>query len=447
MTHYRLDPSTRLVPGSDLLIGGSPLRLFRLAEAGRRRFEQIAGGGEAEQRGLVERLVESGAIHPVPVGASQRLADTTVVIPTHAPDIGRLYTLVQACQGAHAVIVVDDGSPVPIGDVDGATVIRNNASSGPAAARNTGVAHATTEYVAFVDDDVTVADPEWLSLLLGHFDDSAVVAVAPRVRAPDGRDPLAAFEREHSPLDLGPLSSVVGPGRRVSYVPAAALVIRRGVFEEIGGFDPALRFGEDVDLVWRLVDRGSRCRYEAHVEVSHRARGSWRAWARQRFDYGTSAAPLASRHSGALAPVRTTGWSLAIWALVFVKRPLAALGLGAFTTVALYRKVGGLGGRESVRLTATGHLFAGRLFAGAARRAWLPVLAAGAVRSRWCRRVLAAALAASIADRGSSPRSLLVGLADDACYCAGLWKGVLTEREPGPLLPDISSWPGSSSDR
>ena len=59
-----------------------------------------------------------------------------------------------------------------------------------------------------------------------------------------------------SPLDLGPHASLVGPGRRVAYLPAAALLARRDALLELGGFDESMRFGEDVDLVWRLLARG-----------------------------------------------------------------------------------------------------------------------------------------------------------------------------------------------
>ena len=38
-------------------------------------------------------------------------------------------------------------------------------------------------------------------------------------------------------------------------------------------------------------------------------------------------------------------------------------------------------------------------------------------------------------------------LVDDLAYGAGLWKGVLAEREPGPLRPRFTSWPGTSARR
>jgi len=56
----------------------------------------------------------------------------------------------------------------------------------------------------------------------------------------------------------------------VPFVPSACLLIRRNCFGD--GFDETLRYGEDVDLVWRLHDRGWLVRYVADVAVTHRAR-------------------------------------------------------------------------------------------------------------------------------------------------------------------------------
>ena len=115
-----------------------------------------------------------------------------------------------------------------------------------------------------------------------------------------------------------------GPRSRIAYVPAAAVIARVAAITAVGGFDPAFRAGEDVDLVWRLVRSGWRVRYEPSVSVLHTPRRSWRALARQRAVYGASAAALARRHGGAVAPVRTSPWTLGVWGLVVAGQPLAA---------------------------------------------------------------------------------------------------------------------------
>jgi hypothetical protein len=253
-------------------------------------------------------------------------------------------------------LVVDDGSR----DADaiaavcarhGARLLRRSAPGGPAAARNHALAHVDSELVAFLDSDC-VPPPGWVRALAGHFADPGVAAVAPRVLDPA--------------LDMGARPAGVEPGTRVSYVPSAALIVRRAALG--GGFDEALRYGEDVDLVWRLHDRGWRIRYDPRVVVAHGAprrraaaiRGGraplgaparWGAAIRagraaldpallaRRYRYGTSAAPLALRHRGRLPPFVLTPAPAVVLALLAARRPRAAAAVLAVQTGLLARRL------------------------------------------------------------------------------------------------------------
>ncbi len=441
MTLYSLDRSTRRPPEGRVVIGGSPLRLFRLSAAGSAAFDRIAAGEDIDSSPaidrLVDRLVEAGAIHPHPSPASSPFsaADVTVVVP--ALGLGRtsLGEIVRCCAGVADVIAVDDASDPPVDSVDGARVLRLRTNVGPAVARNAGLGAVTSPLVAFVDTDVRL-EPGWLDPLLAHFADPRVALVAPRVASAPGAGPVAHYEQGHSPLDLGPEPGRISPGTRLSYVPAAAIVVRTDAIRAIGGFDRSLRYGEDVDAVWRLVEAGWRCRYEPASSVQHRPRGTWRGLVAQRMSYGSAAAALSRRHDGALAPVRVNGWSAGVWALLVTGHAFAAGGLAAGTAAALVRKLPGVPVAESVRLTMSGHLGAGRMLAAAGRRAWWPALLAGAIVSRRMRRVAVLAVAPALAS-GGVPR-----LVDDLAYGYGVWKGVLAERELGPLIPRFPSWPG-----
>ena len=80
------------------------------------------------------------------------------------------------------MVVVDDGSAdaAALADAAGAATVVRRDNGGPAAARNTGVAHVDTPFVAFLDAD-TRPPADWIERLGGHFDDPRVAAVAPRV--------------------------------------------------------------------------------------------------------------------------------------------------------------------------------------------------------------------------------------------------------------------------
>ena len=236
-----------------------------------------------------------------------------------------------------------------------------------------GLDQVTTPLVAFVDADVVLPDA-WLDGLLPHFDDPRVGLVAPRVRSTPGSSVLERYEALRSPLDLGPEPARIRAGTRVSYVPAAAIVVRVDAIREVGGFDPDVRFGEDVDLVWRLDEAGWSCRYEPAVEVHHPPRPTWRAWVRQRIDYGSSAAPLAKRHPGRLAPVRMSGWSAGSWALAAAGHPLAGVVVGAGSAAALVPKLADVPPQVACASPGWATCHAGRLLADAVRRVWWPIV-------------------------------------------------------------------------
>lgn len=300
-----LDPAVRLYDGGRVLAARG--RIIRLAEGGPAALRALlADTATPAQRRLGERLLDAGFAHPRP--APKPDADVTIVIPVKddAPGLARcLAALAPPTPPLAApppappspppappsrdapppprVIVVDDGSRDPAAIVRAAhpaRVVRRERRGGPAAARNTGLDAAPTELVAFLDAD-TIPPADWVERLAGHFDDPRVMAVAPRIRAAN---------RRRSPLDLG-------PGRNVPYVPSAALIVRTPV-----RFDEALRYGEDVDLVWRLQEAGHRVVYDPSVVVLHHER----ATLRRRFRYGTSAAPLAARHPARLRHVDLT---------------------------------------------------------------------------------------------------------------------------------------------
>ena len=406
------------------------------------------GPGHAK---LARRLVAAGMFHPVPpTEPGLDRAAVTVVCPVK-DDLAGLRTTLASLPPGVSVVVVDDGSetPVPSSTVERfGSLIRRRSAGGPGIARQTAMASVATPIVAFVDAGVQLG-PDSLERLLRWFADPTTVAVGPRVTSRPGPGLVARYDLHRSPLDLGSTPAAVGVGSPVTYLPTACLLVRLEDFDEAGGFDERLRWGEDVDLVWRLGRRGE-VRYDPSVVVDHPARPSLRAFVGQRIGYGSAAGPLAVRHPGRLAPVRLSGWSLACWLLAAAGRPLAGLLLAGGTAVALRRKLAGTvddSAVEAALLAGRGHLYAGRALAATATRVWWPLTAL-----TWLlggRRVAARVVGLSLVDRwlsaSGSPADRLVdlglGVIDDAAYGVGVWRAALAERTLEPLLPDLAEWP------
>ncbi|MET8681264.1 mycofactocin biosynthesis glycosyltransferase MftF [Streptomyces sp. NPDC004647] len=442
------DVHNRVLAGGRVLLGGSPYRVLRLSREGARLVAGWLAGepvsASPHHRRLASRLVRAGFAHPRYATGSFTRRDVTAVVPVrdHAAAVRRLLPRLDELS---ATIVVDDGSLRPLPEA----TVRHGRPRGPAAARNTGWTAATTPLIAFLDADVE-PDSDWLEPLLRHFEDPDVLAVAPRVRSTPGRTLLERYESVRSSLDMGTTAGPVRPGSRVSYVPSAALVVRTSALRALGGFDERMRFGEDVDLVWRLAATGGQVRYEPTATVRHTPRSRWRDWAGQRFDYGTSAAPLALRHGGAVAPVKVSVWSALAWTALAAAHPRSALLIAGSTAALLPRKLQAVGvpATEALRLASLGHWGAGRALADAATRTWwpvtLPLLAAG----RTSRLLLAAAYGRHVADwlrmrpPLDLPRWVAARAMDDFAYGAGVWWGALRERTVAPFLPDLTDWPG-----
>ncbi|MGE0727595.1 MAG: mycofactocin biosynthesis glycosyltransferase MftF [Acidimicrobiia bacterium] len=469
-----LDGSVRRFADGRVLLGGAPLRILRLTDAGATMLGRwVAGEAVGRSTGrtqLARRLLDAGIVHPVPTPAEIDPATVTVVIPVCDDAEALAVTLESLRAGAHGVagrlrvLVVDDGSAIPVealvadlaaGDTSGleVTVHRRPQPGGPGVARQHGLARVRTALVAFVDAGVTVPTG-WLAELGAHLADEAVAAVAPRVGSRPGPSLLQRYEQAQSPLDLGAEPARVVPRGRVAYVPTALLVARRAALEAVGGFAPALRYGEDVDLIWRLVAAGHTVRYVPEAVAQHRPRRSWRAWWRQRVGYGSAAAPLAQRHPGQVPPVQVSAWSAAAWLAAAAGHPLLGLAVAGGSTALLPRKLSALPEprRRAIELAGAGHLHAGRWLGRAVLRPYWPLALAAALVSRRARRaVLAAAVLPALLDwrerRPAVHPAAFVGVrvADDVAYGTGVWLGSLRRRTWAALWPDLTSWPGRSA--
>jgi mycofactocin system glycosyltransferase len=373
-------------------------------------------------RGVPTALVDSGGAHPVP--EARAAEDVTVVVPVRdrAADLARCL----AALGPIDVIVVDDGSldPGAVAQVcarHGARLVSRD-NGGPAAARNSALPLLHKDFVAFLDSD---CEPPagWLEQLRGHLDDPAVGAVAPRVTG-----------GLRSPLDLGPHPGPVRPGAPVAYVPTAALLVRRTALLP---FDEELRYGEDVDLVWRMVRAGWRVRYDPRVVVLHREPDRLEERLQRRFRYGTSAAPLAIRHPGAVSHLVVPPWPTAAVIALLMGRPALA-GVAAAVTG---RRI-----EQHLHDPAVAARVTGRAVMGTAQGLGqaLALLGPLAWWGAWRRPALSALLAWPLVveqverrPEAAPLRYVAEGLLEQAAYGAGVLAGCVRHRTVEPVRPRI----------
>src|SRR4029078_11958630 len=125
--------------------------------------------------------------------------------------------------------------------------------------------------------------------------------------------------------------------------PVAAIICRRSVLGEVGGFDETMKSGEDVDLCWRFIEAGARLRYEPIAMVAHEHRTQLREWFVRRAFYGESAAPLSLRHPSKTAPLVISGLTLVGWVLLTMGSGVAYLASMVVATITGRRIANSLG--------------------------------------------------------------------------------------------------------
>jgi mycofactocin system glycosyltransferase len=406
-------------------------------------------GDDPAERVLARRLLDAGVAQPDPPPRPRCTEAVTIVVPVYG-DGEQLQRCLGALIGDIDVIVVDDGSPdgraiEAVAGRHGARYVRHAENRGASAARNTGLGLATTPLVAFLDADC-IPPSGFPGTLLDHLADPAVALVAPRIVSSGARaGSIAAYERCHSALDMGPDPSLVRPYSWVWYVPSAAMVARRDALG--AGFDEHLTLGEDVDLVWRLHDAGWQVRYEPRTCVAHEDRIAPVAWYGRRVAYNESVAPLLSRHPERLpalfvSPVTALGW--AAWLGGWWPAPAGLTALRAARLMrTVPRRLPGMpawAARAAVGVTIRDGRELGRALAGP----WAPFALAtvAACRSRGLTIRLGALLAAGIVADWLEDRPALdplsygaLRLADESARGMGIWVACVRARDFRALLP------------
>jgi GT2 family glycosyltransferase len=149
------------------------------------------------------------------------------------------------------------------------------------AINNFAASHVDTEYVLFLNNDTEVISGEWLSAMLEHAQREEVGAVGAKLIFPDGTiqhcgiilglgshkvagNPYYKYPEHHGYF------GIIDEVRNYSAVTAACMMLRKGVFEEVGGFNENLAIAfNDVDLCLKIREQGYLIVYTPYAKLIH----------------------------------------------------------------------------------------------------------------------------------------------------------------------------------
>ncbi len=222
----------------------------------------------------------------------------SVIIPTYSrtKQLARcLYAVsnLNYSPGAYEVIVVDDGSTLPVGPIlepyyqklDLTLLSQSNA--GPASARNNGAAHAKGKYLAFTDDDCT-PDPNWLLFIARRFEKTPDHAIGGHTE----NILLNNLFSSTSQLLVDYLYDYFfNRGASQRFLTSNNLAVPKARFKELGGFDErmTLAAGEDREFCDRWLHHGYDIAYAPEAIVYHSHEHTFASFCRQHFNYGRGA--------------------------------------------------------------------------------------------------------------------------------------------------------------
>ena len=205
------------------------------------------------------------------------------------------------------VIIVEDGSAIPCKDVcdkyasilDLHYYLKEN--SGPGQSRNYGAERAKGEWLIVLDSDVVLPEA-YLESVDSHLQNQGGEAA---FGGPDASHP--SFTPVQKAISYSMTSFFTtggirgGKGKKLDkFFPRSYnMGIRREVYQELGGFTK-MRFGEDIDFSYRIVEAGYKTALIPEAWVWHKRRTDFRKFFRQVYNSGIARINLTKRHPGTL---------------------------------------------------------------------------------------------------------------------------------------------------
>jgi len=219
------------------------------------------------------------------------------------------------------VIIVEDGSTIPCKDVcdkyasilDLHYYMKEN--SGPGQSRNYGAERAKGDWLIVLDSDVVLPEG-YLESVDSHLQNQKEKLITPLSSARGGGGEAAFGGPDASHPSFTPVQKAIsysmtsffttggirgGKGKKLDkFFPRSYnMGIRREVYQELGGFTK-MRFGEDIDFSYRIVEAGYKTALIPEAWVWHKRRTDFRKFFRQVFNSGIARINLTKRHPGTL---------------------------------------------------------------------------------------------------------------------------------------------------
>jgi glycosyltransferase involved in cell wall biosynthesis len=197
---------------------------------------------------------------------------------------------------SYEIILVDDGSTDDTakiaGHYEGKIRAIHQPNLGLSVARNTGIAAATGEIIAFTDSDCR-ADEDWLYYLVGDLLKTDACAIGGHNFPPPEDNWIAGCVA----VSPGGPAHVMLNDRDAEHIPGCNMAFWRWALDSIDGFDAQFRAaGDDVDVCWRLLQRGHRIAFTHSGFVWHYRRNTLGGYLKQQRGYGVAEALLRHKH-------------------------------------------------------------------------------------------------------------------------------------------------------
>ena len=223
------------------------------------------------------------------------------------------------------VIIVEDGSIKPCKDVcnkyAGILSLHYYAkeNSGPGQSRNYGAERANGEYVIILDSDVVLS-----SGYLQAIEEELAQQPCEAFGGPDAAHPdFTPVQKaiSYSMTSFFTTGGIRGGKAKLDkfYPRSFNMGIRRDVYQQLGGFTK-MRFGEDIDFSYRIVEAGYQPRLFPEAWVWHKRRTDFRKFFRQVYNSGIARINLEKRHPGTMKLVHLlpTVFTVGVIALILI---------------------------------------------------------------------------------------------------------------------------------